>query len=78
MFGMEKKPEEPFKFDLEVDLTKDPVLAKALMKDIEERLGKLKNLLREGAEHEDFDEYGVLLHGYFALHKILKKSIEKK
>ena len=75
---MEKKPDEPFKFDLELDLTKDAVLAKALVKDIDERLNKLKKLLREGAENEDFDEYGVLLHGYFALQKILKKSIEKK
>lgn len=78
MFGMEKKPDQPFQFDLEVELTNDPVIAKALLKEVEERIVKLKGLLREGAENEDFDDYGVLLHGYLALQKVLKKVTEKK
>jgi Family of unknown function (DUF5398) len=78
MFGMEKKPNEPFAFDLEEDMKKDPAIAKALVKEVEERTNELKNLLRQGAETEDFDDYGVLLHGYSALQKVLKKVIEKK
>ena len=78
MFGMEQKPEQPFQFDLELELTKDPAIAKALLKEVEERIGTLKNLLRQGAETEDFDDYGVMLHGYFALQKVLKKSLETK
>ena len=78
MFGLKKEPNEPFAFDLESDLKKDPAQAKALMRLVEERLGKLKNLLREGAETEDFDDYGILLHGYSALQKILKKVMITK
>ncbi|NGX59407.1 MAG: hypothetical protein KR126chlam3_00558 [Chlamydiae bacterium] len=78
MFGMEKKPKEPFAFDLEEELLKNPATAKALQKEIETRIIDLKNLLRQGAETEDFDEYGVLLHGYSALKKVLKKVLEKK
>ncbi|MBS0629835.1 MAG: DUF5398 family protein [Verrucomicrobia bacterium] len=78
MFGLEKKPKEPFQFDLEAEMHKDPTKAKALMKEIDERIGKLKNLLRQGAETDDFDEYGVLLHAYAALQRVLKRVIEKK
>lgn len=78
MFGLEKKPKEPFQFDLEAELHQDPAKAKALLKEIDERVGKLKNLLRQGAETDDFDDYGVLLHGYAALQRVLKRVIEKK
>lgn len=78
MFGMEKKPNQPFAFDLEEDLHKDPTKAKQLMKDVEERIADLKNLLRKGADTEDFDDYGVLLHGYAALQRVLKRITEKK
>lgn len=76
MFGMEKKPNEPFAFDLEEDLKKDPKLAKQMMKEIDERMTELKNLLRQGAETDDFDDYGVLLHGYAALKKVLSKALK--
>ena len=78
MFELEKKPREPFQFDLESDLKKDPQKAKELLKEVDERIGQLKNMLRQGAENEDFDEYGVLLHGYAALQRVLKRIIEKK
>jgi len=78
MFGLEKKPDEPFQFDLEEQLHQDPNKAKELLKEIEERIGNLKTLLRQGAETDDFDEYGVLLHAYAALQRVLKRVIEKK
>jgi len=77
MYGLKEEPKQPFQFDLEADLKKDPKQAKEMMKNIEERIGTLKNLLRQGAENEDFDEYGVLLHGYAALEKVLKKALKK-
>jgi len=78
MFGLKKEPKEPFKFDLEEDLRSDPAKAKEMLKVVAERTNELKNLLRQGAETEDFDDYGVLLHGYAALQKILTWIIEKK
>ena len=78
MFGMEKKPKGPFEFDLEEDLHKDPEKAKALQEEIHKRTEELKNLLRQDAETEDCDDYGVLLHGYAALRKVMKKVLEKK
>lgn len=78
MFGLEKQPKQPFQFDLEADLHKDPAKAKALLKDIEQRMAELKKLLREGAETDDFDEYGVLLHAYTAFQRVLKRITEKK
>ncbi len=78
MFGLEKKPDEPFEFDLEADLHKDPAKAKELAKAVEERMAELKSLLRQGAETDDFDEYGVLLHAYAALQRVLKRVTHTK
>lgn len=78
MYGLDKKGKGPVQFDLEVDLRNDPVKAKKLMKEIEAKIFDLKNLLRQGAETEDFDEYGILLHGYAALQRILTKIQTKK
>lgn len=78
MYGFEKKARGPVQFDLEVDLKSDPVKAKKLLKDVESKIFELKNLLRQGAETEDFDDYGVLLHGYAALQRILNKVLAKK
>lgn len=78
MYGLEKKPKGPVQFDLELEIKKDPKRARELMKHVEERIAELKNLLRQGAETEDFDDYGVLLHGFAALQRVLKRVIEKK
>lgn len=78
MFGLEKEPKDPFLFDLEEDMKKDPAKVKVMFKEIEERIGKLKNMLRQGAEVEDFDEFGTLLHGYTALKKVLTRMMESK
>lgn len=78
MFGLEKKPKGPFQFDLEVELKQDPKKAQQLLNQVNQRVQELKQLLRQGAETEDFDDYGVLLHGYAALQKVLNKVIAKK
>lgn len=78
MFGLEKKPQAPFEFDLEVELKQDAAKKQKLLKEIEEKILEIKNILRQGAGSEDFDNYGILLHGYAALQKILNKIGTKK
>lgn len=78
MFGLEKQPKGPVQFDLEIEIKEDPAKAHVLSKAIEERIGELKNLLRQGVETEDFDDYGVLLHGYAALQRVIKRLSQKK
>ena len=72
MFGMEKKS-PLFEFDLEASLKKDPSKKSALLKEVEDKVQELKTLLRDGTSSEEFDQYGVLLHGYAALQKILNR-----
>ena len=78
MYGMEKKTQGPFEFDLERELKTDPPKAKELLKATEERIHELKGLLRQGSDTADFEQYGVLLHGYAALQKVLTKVANKK
>ncbi len=72
MFWMEKK-KALFEFDLEIELKKDPKKKQELLKNIENKTQKLKTALREGASTEHFDHYGVLLHAYGALQKVLSR-----
>lgn len=72
MFGMEKK-KALFEFDLEANMKKDSQKKQALLKEVEEKVQELKTHLREGSGSEEFDQYGILLHGYAALQKVLNK-----
>jgi hypothetical protein len=78
MFGLEKKGRALFEFDLEKDLKSHPSKAKDLLKTIEGRIQEIKNILRQGTESDDFDKFGILLHGYAALQKVLTKLSIKK
>jgi hypothetical protein len=78
MFGLEKKGRALFEFDLEKELKDNPSKAKDLLKTIEGRIQEIKNTLRQGTESEDFDKFGILLHGYAALQKVLTKLATKK
>jgi len=78
MFGLEQQPKEPFQFDLETDIKTDPAKAKEILKSVDERMARLKQKLREGAETDDFDEFGVLLHGYTALQRIIGRILKNK
>ncbi len=73
MYGLEKKPGEKFAFDLEKELKEKPGRGKEILEKVEKRIQDIKGLLRKGAKEEDFDELGILLHGYSALQKVLKK-----
>ena len=78
MFGLEKKPRALFEFDLEKEVKGDPAKRQQLVKAVEEKIQEIKGLLRQGASSEDFDQYGVLLHGYAALQKVLGRISTKK
>ena len=74
MFGLEKRKEtDEEAFDLEKELA-NPEEAKKIKARIAERIQKLKGLLRSGGEAEEFDQYGILLHGYAALQKLITKE----
>lgn len=78
MFGLEKKGKGLFEFDLEKDLKKTPTKAKEMLKKTEDRIQEIKNTLRQGTQSNDFDQLGILLHGYAALQKVLTRISNKK
>ena len=78
MFGLEKQEKKLFEFDLEKELKSDPERKKTLITEVENMIQEIKSQLRTGTDTEDFDEYGVLLHGYSALLKVLNKISQKK
>ncbi len=78
MFGLEKKPKAPFEFALEEEIKADPGKKKALLEEVDGVIQEIKSILRQGTETENFDDYGVLLHGYSALQKVLNKISTKK
>lgn len=73
MYGMEKQPQEKFAFDLEKEILEKPARGKQILEVVEKRINGIKKRLREGASEKEFDQLGILLHGYTALQKVLKK-----
>ena len=78
MFGMEKKEKALFEFDLEKELKTSPSKKQELLKTVEEKIQELKATLRQGSASSDFDNYGILLHGYSALQKVTNRISQKK
>ena len=75
MYGLEEKEKrEKFVFELEKRIKTEPQHVKDLLAKAEKRMAEIKKLLREGANEKDFDRLGILLHGYAALQKVLKKA----
>ena len=73
MFGMEKKEKPLFQFDLEIELKQDEKKKQQLLELVEKKTQEIKAQIRQGAAEKDFDQYGVLLHGFAALAKVLKR-----
>lgn len=74
MYGLEKKGGgAKFAFDLEKEIQDKPAHGKAILEKVEKRIHEIKKLLREGASEKEFDRLGILLHGYAALQKVLRK-----
>ncbi len=77
MYGMKKdqgSKREKFQFDLEIEMKEQPSKAKKLIGDAADRMHEIKTALRSGVDEKDFDTLGILLHGYTALQKVLKKA----
>ncbi|KAF3362297.1 hypothetical protein PHSC3_001126 [Chlamydiales bacterium STE3] len=76
MFGLEnqkkKKKAEPFVFDLEKELM-TLKMHKEIKEKVESRIQSIKEVLRVGENKEEFDQMGVMLHGYTSLLKILSR-----
>ncbi len=73
MYGLEKEPGKKFDFDLEKEIKEKPARGKEILEKVEKRIQEIKKHLREGANDKDFDRLGILLHGYSALQKVLRK-----
>jgi len=73
MYGLEKNPAKKFDFDLEKEIKDKPTRLKEILEKAEQRIQAIKQQLREGAGEKEFDQLGILLHGYSALQKVIKK-----
>ena len=74
MYGLEKRPEGAFEFDLEKELRADPKAREALNKQAETWITELKEGLRNcDPKSKDFEKYGILLHGFTALQTVTGK-----
>jgi hypothetical protein len=78
MFGLKKEKKGFFEFDLEKELKADPSKGRAILTQVNEKVFKIKELLRSGAVSENFDDFGILLHGFTALQRVLNRIINKK
>ncbi len=79
MFGLEdqkKKKNEDFVFELEKSL-KVRKEHQEFKKRIDSRIQRIKEILRSGESKEEFDQFGVLLHGYTSLLKVLARFTPK-
>jgi len=73
MFGLEKEKRRKFSFDLEKEIEERPEQGRKYIEKAENRILEIKKQLREGAAEKQFDELDILLNGYGALQKTLKK-----
>lgn len=79
MFGLEGREntnEVDFSYDLEKDLA-DIKKQKDIKEQVEQRIGDLKTALRKGDDKEMFDKYGILLHGYVSMKKVIERCTAK-
>lgn len=80
MFGLEnqkkKKRFEEFIFDLE-KMLQNGKLHREIRQKIESRIQSIKEVLRSGENREEFDQFGVLLHGYTSLLKVISRFTPK-
>lgn len=76
MFGLEghkkKKKTEEFVFELEEDLMA-PAERIKIKKKVEERIQQIKSVLRSGENKAEFDQFGILLHGYTSLLRVISR-----
>jgi hypothetical protein len=81
MFGLEEqkgkgKHPKDFTFDLESDL-KNAQKSREIKDKVEKKIQMIKQILRNGENKEEFDQLGVLLHGYTSLQKVISRFASK-
>ncbi|MBN9377386.1 MAG: needle chaperone SctE [Chlamydiales bacterium 38-26] len=79
MFGLEKqkkKKTEEFIFELEKEL-KSYQTHQEYKKRVEEKIQDIRGVLRKGDNKDEFDKFGVLLHGYTSLLKVMSRLMPK-
>lgn len=77
MFGLEeKKKPRKFIFDLEAEIKKDTEKGSLLLAKAKKEIEGMKVSLKNEVSSEELENYGILLHGYHALQKVLKKTIQ--
>lgn len=79
MFGLsdnKKKKAEPFVFELEKEL-KDPAKYKEIVSLLNDRMQKIKGVLREGIDQESLDQLGMIMQGYDAIFKVVARCLKK-
>lgn len=79
MFGMgENKKGKPaeFVFELENEL-KDPNRHKQIKDKVESRIQEIKKVLRDGENKKEFERFGLILHGYTSLLKVMSRFSPK-
>lgn len=76
MYELSKKKPERFLYGLESEIREDPKKGKDLLKKVEADIHELKKTLRTGVKEEEFDHLGVLLHGFVAMQKVLKRMVK--
>ena len=72
----ENSPKPFFEFPLEEEL-KNEEKVNTMIKDIEAEVNEIKQAIKQGADPDNFEKLGTLLHGYSALLKMLSSSIEE-
>ena len=83
MFDLQGKQNQPekakseFFFDLEIEL-RDPAKMKEYTHRVEEKIQKIKALMRTGENKDSYANYNILLQGYTGLLKIFSRLQQKK
>ncbi len=80
MFGLEsqnkKKKQDEFFFDLEIELRNRSKFNEMKGK-VDEKVQRVKGILRSGEAKEDFDRFGSLLQGYTSIQKVMSRISPK-
>jgi hypothetical protein len=76
--GLQKENKAIFEFDLEKEIRADLAKGRTLLATVERDIQKLKEVMRKGTPSEEFEEFGVLLHGFTAAQRVLTRIINKK
>lgn len=78
MFDLQgDRKKAPFTFELEKEL-QDPKFYRETKEKVEQRLQNIKKTLRDGEDEKGFEDFGLLLHGYESLLKVIHRSVDKK